>query len=124
MRRKRIANIDDLEQRINELESLRAKQKSELQAEFRELAHRLSPTTLIKNGIQTVVGDPELRTAAFDTAVSHGAGRLGKSLLVGKSHNMFRKLAGAVVHFIVANFIRNKIPIFRHKLAAQKNGVS
>ena len=124
MRRNRIANINDLEERISELESLRGRQQQEFKAEFREVAHRLSPATLIRNGVQSVVGDPELRTAAFDTAISNSAGQLGKRFVVRKSHNVIRKLAGSAVYFLIANFVRNKIPAFRQNIIAHRKGTS
>jgi hypothetical protein len=118
--RKHIANREDLEQRISELEALRKKQQNEFKAELREVGDRLNPVRLIKNGVQSVVGDPELRTAAVDTAISHGAGKLGKTIVTGRSHNLFRKIAGTAVQFIVTNFIRNRIPAFRNNLATHK----
>ena len=124
MRRNRIANIHDLEERISELEALRGRQQEEFKAEFREVAHRLSPATLIRNGVQNVVGDPQLRTAAFDTAISNSAGQISKKIVVRKSHNVLRKLAGSAVYFLVTNFVRNKMPAFRQNIIARRKGTS
>jgi hypothetical protein len=110
MLKKRICNRHDLECRIQSLETLQTEQVREFKSTFRDVAQRLSPSTLIKKGIQNVVETPGLKTTAVNTALSSSAGHLGKLLFVRGSHNVFRKLAGLGVQFLVENFVRNKLP--------------
>ncbi len=111
-----IQDLTELERRIEELESLKEVQKKELQEDFRQVAHQLSPATLIRSGVQTVISTPGLKTTAIDTAISTGAGYVTKKLVTRKSHNIFRHIAGWIAQFAVANLIRNKIPGLRRKL--------
>jgi hypothetical protein len=113
----------NLETKIKELERKEALQAEELRNSFREFSHSLSPGVLIKSAMKNVVNHPGLRTTAIDTAISAGAGMLGRSFVVRGSRNIFRKIAGTAVQFIVANFVRNKMPEVKEKIAAGKNGV-
>ena len=108
--KKKICNRNDLECRIQSLETLQTEQVKEFKTTFRDVAHRLSPSTLIKKGLQNVVETPGLKTTAVNTALSSSAGHLGKLLFVRGSHNVFRKLAGLGIQFLVENFVRNKLP--------------
>ena len=119
---RKIQDIDELERRIKELETLKEIQKKDIKLIFRDVAHQLNPVTMIKNGMHTVVGTPGLGTSALGTAVSTSAGYISKKMVINKSHNLFRNIAGMVVEFIVVNIVRNKIPLFRGKAHAAKNG--
>jgi hypothetical protein len=112
-----------LEAKIKALEMKEANQTEELRASFREFTHTLSPKVLIKNAMKNVIESPGLRTTALDTAISAGAGMLGKSFVVRGSGNILRKIAGTAVQFIVSNFVRNKMPEVKEKIVAGKNGV-
>jgi hypothetical protein len=108
--KKKICNRNDLEYRIHTLETLQSEQVKDIKSIFRDVGHRLSPSTLIKKGMQNVVETPGLKTTAVNTALSSSAGHLGKLLFVRGSHNVFRKLAGLGIQFLVENFVRNKLP--------------
>lgn len=108
-----ITGINDLEKRIEELESLQEAQKTELHHNFRAVAHELSPVTLLRKGVKEIVSTPGLKTTAVDTAIGSGAGYIGRKLFIGRSGNIFRKVGGMALQFIIENFIRNKIPRFR-----------
>lgn len=113
----------NLASKIKELELRQEQQKEELRTSFRELTHSLSPSVLIKNAMKTVVNNPGLRTTAIDTALSAGAGLLGKKLIVRGSGNILRKLLGTAVGFVVSNFVRNKMPEVKDKIIANRNGI-
>lgn len=121
MKKIQIHDQKELDRRIIELEALRDKQKSELQTGFREIAHSLNPANIIRNTVQSVLTTPGLGAAAVDTAVSSGAGYLGKKMVIKKSRNIFLHIAGLVVEFVVANFVRNKI--LRGKTTQLKGGI-
>ena len=112
----------DLEMKIKELQLLEAQQTEELRSSFREFTHSMSPGMLLKNAMKTVVSNPGLRSTAIDTAISAGAGLLGRKMVVRGSGNILRKIAGTAVQFIVSNFVRNKMPDVKEKIAAHKNG--
>lgn len=115
--------MNKLETRIRELELLHAQQEEELRDSFRALTERLKPSNLMKSAMKSVITSPGLRTTAIDTALSAGAGLLGKKMVVRGSGNIFRKMAGTAVQFILTNFVRNKMPEVKEKIQAGKNGV-
>ncbi len=114
---------DNIESRIKQLESLQAQQSEELRLSFHELGDRLSPSNVMKNALNSVISSPGLRSTVLDTAISAGAGFLGRKLIVRRSGNIFLKVAGVAVQFLLSNFIRNKIPDIKESIATGKNGV-
>ncbi|MBC7873493.1 MAG: hypothetical protein H7Y01_05840 [Ferruginibacter sp.] len=119
----RISDSNDLDARIRELEALQVQQTEEIRMSFRELADSLSPANMIKNVMSTVISSPGLRSTVLDSAISAGAGILGKKLVVRNSHNMIRKMTGTAVQFLLSNFVRNKMPAIKENMAAKTNGV-
>lgn len=100
----------DLETRIRELEQLHAQQTIELKASFAGILDSISPSNLLNSALKDVVLSPDLRNTAIHTAIGIGAGFLGKKIYVGNSKNIFKKMAGTAVQFLLANFVRKKIP--------------
>jgi hypothetical protein len=112
---KQVNNFNDLENRIEELESLREVQKEELKENFRAVAHELSPVNILRKGMHEIVQAPGMKATAIDTAIGSGLGFIGKKLFVRGSGNIFRKFAGSALEFVIANVVRNKIPAIRNK---------
>jgi hypothetical protein len=108
-----VSIMHDLETRIQELEKVQAQQMAELKQSAIQIADSISPTNLLKNTLKDIVVSPGLRSAAIHTAIGIGAGFLGKKLYVGKSRNIFKKITGSAVEFLIANFVRKKIPAMR-----------
>jgi len=105
-----VSGIYDLETRILELEKLHAQQSIELKASGADILDSISLSNMLKSALKDVVQSPGLRNTAINTAVGIGAGFLGKKIYVGNSKNIFKKIAGTAVQFLLANFVRNKIP--------------
>jgi hypothetical protein len=105
-----VSGIHHLETRILELEQLQARQTDELRASAAHLVDSFSPFNLLKSALIDTVQSPGLRNTAINTAIGIGAGFLGKKIYVGKSKNIFKKIAGTAVQFLLANFVRKKIP--------------
>jgi hypothetical protein len=74
------------------------------------IVESFTPSNMLKSALQDVVRSPELRSAALNTAIGIGAGFLGRKLYVGNSKNIFKKITGSAVQFVIANFVRKKIP--------------
>ena len=76
-----------------------------------------SPSNMLKSALKDVVNSPDLRSTAINAAIGIGAGFLGKKIYVGNSRNVFKKITGTAVQFIIANFVRKKIrPIHENNL--------
>jgi len=104
------SGIYDLEARILELEQVQARQIAELKVSAANIADSFSPFNLIKGALTDAVQSPGLRNTAINTAIGIGAGFLGKKIYVGHSKSIFKKMAGTAVQFLLANFVRKRIP--------------
>lgn len=120
---KSIAPKDALAQKIRELELLQDQQMEELKSSLSELGQSVNPVNLFRNAMQSVISTPGLRTTVLDTAIGAGAGFLSRKLVVRKSGNIFRKIAGTAVQFLVTNLVRNKMPEVKEKIIHPTNGV-
>ena len=99
-----------LEGRILELEKIQARQMAELKVSAISIVESFSPSNMLKNALKDVAGSPDLRSNAINTAIGIGAGFIGRKLFVGNSKNIFKKITGSAVQFLVTNFVRKKIP--------------
>jgi hypothetical protein len=104
------SGIHLLETRILQLEQLQQQQIAELKRAAGNIADSMSPSNMVKNVLKDIAVSPGLRSTAINTAIGIGAGFLGNKLYVGKSKSIFKKVAGSAVQFLIANFVRKKIP--------------
>jgi hypothetical protein len=102
--------MNDLETRIQKLEQVQAQQMLELKASVADILDSISPANLLKSALKDVVQSPDLRNKALNTAIGIGAGLLGQKLYVGGSKNIFKRISGSAIQFLIANFVRKKIP--------------
>lgn len=100
----------DLETRILKLEQVHARQMADLKDSAASIVDSISPANLLKSALKDVVQSPELRNTAINTAIGIGAGLIGEKLYVGNSKNIFKRISGSAVQFLIANFVRKKIP--------------
>lgn len=105
-----VSSIKTLEARIQELEKMQAFQIAELKMSAIGAIEGFSPSNMLKSALKNVAHSPDLRNSAINTAIGIGAGILGKKLFVGGSGNIFKKITGTALEFLIANFVRRKIP--------------
>jgi hypothetical protein len=89
---------------------VQARQIEELKMSAVGIIESFSPSNMLKSALKDVAGSPDLRSNALNTAIGIGAGFIGRKLFVGNSKNIFKKITGSAVQFLVANFVRKKIP--------------
>jgi hypothetical protein len=118
-----ITTHKQLQEAIRQLESKSSLQEEELRERFERVFTSVTPVNILKTAFHHLTSLPELKNSAINTAIGLGTGILTKKLYVGKSVNMFKKMAGTVIEFAVANFVRKKAPAIREKIAelAEKN---
>jgi len=110
-----VSSMTSLEKRILELEKLQDQQMAEFKMSAMSIMESFSPSNMIRTALKDVVQSPDIRSAAINTAIGMGAGFLGRKLVVGNSGNMFKKITGTAVQFLVTNFVRKKIPEMQKK---------
>ena len=108
------SSIHNLEARIKELEIVQARQMAELKISAVGIIESFSPSNMLKSALKDVVHSPDLRSTAINAVIGIGAGFLGKKLYVGNSGNVFKKITGTAVQFLIANFVRKKIPAIQN----------
>lgn len=108
--------MNDLEARIQELELLHTRQITALRQSAAGLVESMSPSNLLRTALKDITHAPDLRQSVVNAAIGLGAGYLGKKIYVGQSDNIFKKIAGSGLQFLLANFIRKKIPYIREQL--------
>lgn len=121
----RVSSMNSLQSKIDELEALQLEQISELKNSAQALVKSVSPVQMIKTTLRDVMGTPGLRANAIDAAMGIGAGLLGKKLLISNSKNIFRKITGSALQFILTNFVSKKMHQTReHIIEKKENGLS
>lgn len=116
--------MNDLETRIRELEKVQAQQMAELKLSAVGIVESFSPANMLKSALKDVVQSPDLRSTAINTVIGLGAGFLGKKLYVGNSRSLFKKITGTAVQFLVANFVRKKIPVTKENNIEHDNNLN
>lgn len=106
----RVYQSNGLQQKINQLEQLQADQMADLKNSAAALLDTFSPSQMLRGVLRDITTSPDLRAAAINTTIGIGAGFIREKLYVGHSKNIFKKIAGSAIQFLVANFVRNKIP--------------
>ena len=119
----RVNGMDDLQKRIADLEEAERMHIAEIRYSASQLASSITPGNLLKNAVSNIASSPKLRSSLIDTVVGMGAGFVGKKLFVGRSRNIFKKLGGTALEFVLANLVRKRIPALRERVKSV-NGVS
>ncbi len=102
--------MKDLAIRIQELEQQQADQLAGLKQSTTGIAESLTPTNLLKTVFKDISHSPDLRRSVINTAIGIGAGFIGRKIFVGSSNNLFKKITGSAMQFLIANFVRKKMP--------------
>lgn len=106
---------DLLNEKIRKLELQQADQLQQIKSSYAGLLDSLKPSNLVSSAMKNVLGTPRLKSTFVETIISAGAGILGKKMVVKKSGNIFRKIAGLATQFLITNLVRNKIPDLKNR---------
>ena len=120
---KHVADMKELQQRVAELEKLEKEQLQDLKQAAVTMVESITPAHLLKTTLRDISTSPGVRSSLLDTVIGIGAGFLGKKIFVGRSHNIFKKIAGPAVQFLLSNFVSKKLYQGREKsIDAKANG--
>jgi len=100
-----IYNIDQLNQRIEELEVRQDKEWCDIKDEIEEIKNNLKPINLIRNTVEEINETVGFKSHIAQSAISIGIGYLAKRFIVGKGDSMFKGILGSVVQLIVTNLV-------------------
>jgi hypothetical protein len=100
-----ITSIADLKNAIQILEFEKAIKEQELKEEVYHIYENLKPVNLIKHTLSEVASSPYLIDNILGATVGLASGYISKKIAVGRSHNLIRKIFGAVLQFGVTNIV-------------------
>ncbi len=105
-----------LQQQINHLQQQQQKQVADVKAAATILVESVKPINILKSAVHSITTEPTIKENVVDAAVGLVTGLITKKLVVGKSSNIFKKLLGDGIQFLVTNFVINKLPIVKSSL--------
>lgn len=79
-----------------------------LKEQFLLTKESLKPINIIKDSIYDFKNAKDVKTSLIETAIGIASGYFTKKMVVGKSKNIFKKISGAVLQYVVSNYITNK----------------
>jgi hypothetical protein len=100
-----ITSIADLKNAIQVLEFEKAVKEQLLKEEVYQIYENLKPVNLIRNTLSEVASSPYLIDNILGATVGLASGYISKKITVGRSHNLIRKLFGAIMQFGVTNIV-------------------
>lgn len=106
------------QQALHLLKQKEKKQAEELKASAEKLARSLSPAGLLSAAIRSISETPDIRAGLIDTAIGIGAGWLGRKLVTGNNKNVFLKITGSVLQFVLSGFVSRKMHQARKETGA------
>jgi hypothetical protein len=132
---KKQSQTEALKEAISVLENRQKKELELLKVQFQLTKDSFKSMNLIKNTLHEISTSPDLRNILLNNFIGVSTGCLSKRILVGTSHNVFKKSLGAFVQFAVANVVANhaetlisvgknifsRIQAFRKTIRPQKN---
>lgn len=96
---------DTLNEEIIVMENKRNVQLQLLTKQFHISYESLKPINLLMSTFRDVTSSPELKNNVINTALGIGTGTLSKKLLVGGSHNPFKRMIGTFIQYTIANVV-------------------
>jgi hypothetical protein len=100
-----IYNIDQLNQKIEELEIRQDTEWCAIKDEINEIKDNLKPINLIRNTVEEINETVGFKSHIAQSAISIGIGYLAKRFIVGKGDSMFKGVLGSIVQLIVTNLV-------------------
>lgn len=103
-------NIHTRESLLAAIEELQEKQQEEVRAIKRDMHdayESLKPAHVVKTLVSELFTSPEVGKDLFQAGIGLGAGLLAKRAVVGKSHNLFKRILGHLVQISVTNMVNS-----------------
>jgi hypothetical protein len=100
-----ITSAADLKSAIQSLEVEKAMSEQQLKNQFNEIKESFKPINLIRNAINDLTSEPTIVDKLISTTMGLAGGYLSKKIVVGSSHNLFRKIFGSVLEYGVTSLV-------------------
>jgi len=97
-----------LKKAIQELEIERNFEGLQLKEDFQYAFRRLNPFNIFKGSLDKAASTPLMLENIIGTTLGLATGFLTKKIIIGKSGNKLRVLAGSVIQYVVLNLIAQR----------------
>jgi hypothetical protein len=94
-----------LGQAIKAMEFQRESEFQDLTQHFHYTVDSLNPKNIIREKIQDITGGPTLRNKLIKLGAGFLGGFIARKVIVGKSHNFFKKILGTAAQAAVSGLI-------------------
>jgi len=104
------SRIDSRKSLLEAIEKLEERQRKEILAiktDMRDAYESLKPANVLRTLVSELFHSPEIRKDLFQSGIGVGAGYLARRLVIGKSHNPFKRLMGYLVQVGVTNIVNS-----------------
>jgi hypothetical protein len=112
--KKKVKNVEDLEQAIAELEIKAAAQKKDIAVTFEAVTDNLRPLNLIKSGVRSVFSG-EHKEDLYNALIGLGTGILSRKLILGKSNGFVGKTVGKAIQWGMAGLVSKNAEKIKEK---------
>lgn len=115
-----IQNIDQLNQRIQELEVRQDTEWCAIKDHVDEIKEDLKPLNLIRNTVEEINETIGFKSHMAQAAISIGIGYVAKRFIVGKGDTMFKGILGTIVQLVVTNLVAKPQDQTSHETTEQE----
>ena len=102
---KKSNETDDLNETIALLEYRQKQELRILKEQFEVTYDSLKPLNIIKKAFNDMTTSSELKGNLINNVIGMSTGYLTKKLLLGSSHNPFKRILGNVLQFVITNVV-------------------
>jgi hypothetical protein len=100
---KKINQTDLLNETIIRLENRQTLELYALKEQFELTYESLKPLNLIKSAFTEMTTSPNIKGNIINNVIGIATGYLTKKVLVGSTHNPFKKILGTLLQFVITN---------------------
>lgn len=105
---KTLTPTQKLDNAITLLEIRQSRQLNEIKDQFENLVESVKPINIIKNTLNEFRNTPNTKSSIIGSLTSIASGYLSRRLTMGASSNIFKKLGGFALQYVVTNFASKK----------------
>jgi len=104
----KINHTETLQEAIQLLKMQQAGQLEQLKEQYLYTYESLKPINIIKRTFKQLTSTAEFKGNVVSNLIGIGTGYLTKKVLVGSTHNIFKKVLGTVVQLAITNVVTKK----------------
>jgi len=118
-----IATIQDLKSAIQQLEYKQTNEWVLLKEQFNTTYESLKPVNVIKSTLNELTKIQDFREDILNSTLSLATGYLSRKVLVGETHNPFKRLLGSLLQIGVTNIVSKNTDEIKSALSYLINNV-